>query len=102
MAGATPAGLSPAKSLFIPFLAAGGRLGGGDAATKRSKSPAGRPPPPYSPASGGVGRGRGQKIDWREGCLLDIFRPSGCSADSGRGGRGCRPAEGRRRGGEKR
>jgi hypothetical protein len=47
-----------------------------------------------------VGRGSGQKIGWREGCLLDIFRPSGCSADSGRGGEsvpaGRRPPERRR------
>ena len=49
------------------------------------------------------GASRDVKIGWREGCLLDILRPSGRSADSGRRGeRECRPAEGRRRGGEKR
>src|SRR5262249_8481641 len=56
-----------------------GPSGGEVAATKEANhAPA---PPPYAPhIRGGQGGGSGQKIGWREGCLLDIFRSSGCSA----------------------
>src|SRR6516162_411983 len=39
----------------------------------------------------------GVKFGWREGCLLDIVKPSGCSAGSGRRGESEPAGQGRRR-----